>query len=246
VWTGSPSDQDCPECLELVRPLRLDHVSFQLSDLPQPVSENSLEEGAGLEVTKLSPEVVGWASLSGELWSKPYRQTITPNEKASRLWSALVFGSYEHEQFSEAEMMVLARRGGAVSPVTSYLAIEPGVRPSTEGLDWHGSGTGSGQGFGSGHGRLGGAHRTRAPNLAPFDPLAFLTERLKQHLGQCGGQEGTLQVKLETHLTEIAEARLTTFPDDSEFFRCMTEAAWSLDLRGKRFPERQRFWEIAL
>ena len=31
--------------------------------------------------------------------------------------------------------MVLARRGRAVSPVTSYLAIEPGVRPSTEGLE---------------------------------------------------------------------------------------------------------------
>ncbi len=32
-------------------------------------------------------------------------------------------------------MMVLARHGRAVSPVTSYLAIEPGVRPSTEGLN---------------------------------------------------------------------------------------------------------------
>ncbi len=29
----------------------------------------------------------------------------------------------------------------------------------------HGAGTGSGQGFGSGHGRLGGAHRTRAPKV---------------------------------------------------------------------------------
>jgi hypothetical protein len=29
-------------------------------------------------------------------------------------------------------MMVLARHGAAVWPVTSYLAIEPGVRPSTE------------------------------------------------------------------------------------------------------------------
>ena len=32
-------------------------------------------------------------------------------------------------------MMVLARHGRAVSPVTSYLAIEPGVRPSTEGIE---------------------------------------------------------------------------------------------------------------
>ena len=31
--------------------------------------------------------------------------------------------------------MILARHGGAVSPVTSYLAIEPGVRPSTEGIE---------------------------------------------------------------------------------------------------------------
>ena len=66
-----------------------------------------------------------------------------------KLWSALVFGSNVLDELSEPEMMTLAMKGGAVSPVTSYLAIEPGVRPSTEGLDW-----GTGQGFGSGHGRF--------------------------------------------------------------------------------------------
>ena len=31
-------------------------------------------------------------------------------------------------------MMRAAAAGGAVSPVTSYLSIEPGTRPSTEGF----------------------------------------------------------------------------------------------------------------
>ncbi len=53
----------------------------------------------------------------------------------ARLWAALVFGSDLLDDLTEPEMMVLARRGRAVSPVTSYLAIEPGVRPSTEGLE---------------------------------------------------------------------------------------------------------------
>jgi len=52
-------------------------------------------------------------------------------------------------------MMPLALYGGAVSPVTSYLAIEPGVHPSTEGLDEM-----EGVGFGGlgliGHGAGGG------------------------------------------------------------------------------------------
>ena len=32
-------------------------------------------------------------------------------------------------------MLRLARVGRAVSPVTSYLSMEPRVRPSTEGID---------------------------------------------------------------------------------------------------------------
>ena len=71
---------------------------------------------------------------------------------------------------SESEMMVLAKHGRAVSPVTSYLAVEPGVRPSTEGIEFHtvlgadGEGTiflGNLGTFGSG-----GAPSTRSPGCA--------------------------------------------------------------------------------
>jgi hypothetical protein len=40
-----------------------------------------------------------------------------------------------------------------------------GIGLGSIGTLGHGAGTGTGQGFGSGHGRLGGSHRTRAPQV---------------------------------------------------------------------------------
>lgn len=44
-------------------------------------------------------------------------------------------------------MLALAFLGRAVSPVTSYLAIEPGVRPSTAGVPGRGEGVGTRDAF---------------------------------------------------------------------------------------------------
>src|SRR6185503_12383532 len=110
-----------------------------------------------------------------------------------RLWSALVFGSPLVWELSEPEMMTLALKGGAVSPVTSYLAIEPGVRPSTDGLE-------EGRGFG---------HSARSPMLRmgatmvsngspQLDLQVWLQERLRPELLRCGGMPGSAVLDLET------------------------------------------------
>lgn len=77
---------------------------------------------------------------------------------------------------------VFARDAGAVSPVTSYLAIEPRVRPSTEGLDENEGGCREGIGRGSigtigrcsGPGEDAGHRTTRRSS-----PLCSSTERAK-------------------------------------------------------------------
>ena len=56
---------------------------------------------------------------------------------AAKRWAALVFGSHLLSTLSEDEMMVLARHGGAVSPVTSYLAIEPDKPGGYGGKAWN-------------------------------------------------------------------------------------------------------------
>ena len=93
-----------------------------------------LDEGQGIASLQIARDVAPWLEITGELWARPMRVRLAPDAAVSRLWSALVFGSDVMDELSEQEMMVLARHGGAVSPVTSYLAVEPGVRPSTEGI----------------------------------------------------------------------------------------------------------------
>ena len=54
----------------------------------------------------------------GELWARPIRIGLTSTADEERLWSALVFGTSLYNDLSEREMMTLAVRGGAVSPVS--------------------------------------------------------------------------------------------------------------------------------
>ena len=106
------------------------------------------------------------SSLAGTLWSDPIRREVAPLAGFSRQTAAFVFGADEYHELSDDEMMTVAMMGGAVSPVTSYVAAEPGTRPSTIGLPGRGgfgtigAGSGSGMGYGTGGGSL-----ARRPDL---------------------------------------------------------------------------------
>lgn len=135
--------------------------------------------------------------------------------------------------------MVLAKRGGAVSPVTSYLAIEPGVRPSTEGLEFEEavgglglSGTGEGgggTGYGIVLGDIGGARE--------FDRQAYLQKQLAAKWAECKGEVGKARVTLATHYVEIADFTPMLEAQDPSKYECLNEAAWSLDLRDQPFKD---------
>ncbi|HEY8074487.1 MAG TPA: vWA domain-containing protein, partial [Labilithrix sp.] len=149
---------------EWVRPKRVEKIVVK--GMPADfVPDGELVEGEGFDYLGIATDAVKSVSFEGELWSRPVKWSAQPTEAEGKRWSALVFGSSLLDQLSEKEQMTLAMHGGAVSPVTSYLAIEPGVRPSTEGLDDAelGSigGIGTGQGFGSGHGMMVGRHVSR-------------------------------------------------------------------------------------
>ena len=134
-----------------------------------------------------------------------------------------------------------------MSPVTSYLAIEPGVRPSTEGLTLDessgglgisGIGEGSGSGYGAGSGRLGG-HRQ-------VDLQAFLEKQLAAKWAECNGEPGKASVSLETQYVEVADVRVKVDIPEPGKYDCLNEAAWSLDLRDQQFDEENMNWEIYL
>jgi hypothetical protein len=213
---------------EWARPKRIDHL--KVIGYPEEFSPpETLEEGSGLEYLGIAKKRTERISVEGELWSRPVRFAATSAPAEERRWSALVFGSSLLDQLSEPEQRLLAMKGRAVSPMTSYLAIEPGVRPSIEGLEE------SGQGFGEGRGGLGdgiglGSFGGIGHGGRPPDPQAFLDRELGQAWVRCGGA-GSGQVDLESTKEEVVDVDGVTLSNpDAKAATCLREAAWALDL----------------
>jgi von Willebrand factor type A domain len=215
---------------EWARPLRIDRIggfadNFSLVD---DLQVTSLAEGEGHERLYIDTTPTGSLSVTGELWSTPVKVLANRDETQGDLWSALVFGSLALNELSEPEMMTLALRGRAVSPVTSYLAIEPGVRPSTEGLkpeDFLNQGWGAAPRL-----RMGGCKLSG--RAQPLDLQAFLDQRLRPEYEHCGGTLGESYVDLETTRSEIVRVELSAMdgPPDSLTSSCFSEAVWALQL----------------
>jgi hypothetical protein len=215
---------------EWARPVRLHHVKVTLQQgQPEELSSapSTLNEGEGIEEIDIRKEAVSRVDLRGELWATAVHKAITPDDREGDRWSALVFGSSVLHEIKEEEMMALAMRGRAVSPVTSFLAIEPGVRPSTEGLD----GT-EGQGFGSGFGRLSGGSRMRGAGFRGFDHKAFLKSALAAAWSSCGGGGKPATVTIETTRAEVVDVPNVRAEGSgmSAPIACLEAATWDLTL----------------
>ena len=214
---------------ELARPLRVHGLAVRAPGVPDGALAlpETLDEGAGITQLLLTDAPVPHVIVTGELWSAPVRKVILPDDHETKLWSALVFGDELADSLSEPEMMKLALLGRAVSPVTSYLAIEPGVRPSTEGLEEGeaiglgglgligrgGGGGGSGQGFGVGH-----------------DRDAAMRAHLQRALDSCGASDRHAKATLETTFAELVDVASITVGGDAVIEGCVREQLWQSDL----------------
>jgi hypothetical protein len=261
VWTasvsaaGDPNDQtELYE--EWVRPKAIDHLrvtpssdtfedSFSLfagdGEAPDP---ERLLEGEGRDLFGISAELRPFARLEGELWTERVDVRFNADEQAGKRWSALVFGTPLRDQLSEPEMMVLARHGEAVSPVTSFLAIEPGVRPSTEGLDWGDLG---GLGEGIGLGSVGTVAYGRGNGTGPFDFQKYLEQEVSRSFAQCGGGARAGKLELETTLSEIVDVTTVELNGHADLAleNCLREAVWSLALP-RDFRSPSATWTIRI
>ena len=212
---------------EWARPLRLHRFEVTAPGLSETAQRDALDEGEGTTLLPLRRRPVPWVEARGELWSRPVRLTLRPDAAETRLWAALVFGDPLHAELSEREMMVLARHGRAVSPVTSYLAIEPGVRPSTEGLNEGELGTGgSGSGYGRGAGGLSGRRSSsfaRSGSVPPPGPERGLAALPGSGPGH--GPPGN-------HADRGGRRAPVTATASAPVIGCLREGAWALELPG--------------
>ena len=132
-----------------------------------------------------------------------------------------------YHDLSEKEMMRVAIKGRAVSPVTSYLAIEPGVRPSTAGIvrndgSW-GIGLGE-EGYGGG-----GFISSRNSERVPPQPGLLLEGGVQRCVAKHHPPaDWALQLSLESTHREVVDVSLHGPPDP--FGICVMEEAWRLEL----------------
>jgi hypothetical protein len=150
------------------------------------------------------------------------------------------------DELSDQEQRELAFRGGAVTKFTSYLAVEPGVRPSTAGIDRSGDGIGLG-GIGTlGHGAgMGSGRRLGVTSL--FEPEKWLQLQLERARAACGAEGVGVQVKFETTGIELVDLpELETTPKDAEATSCIAEELWTVELPSAFQRWRRHDWEVML
>jgi hypothetical protein len=222
---------------EWARPKRIDKLTVKgLTGAFVPVEV--LDEGEGIEHFAVADAATSRVEIDGELWSRPFHASAMPTADQGKLASALVFGSPLWSELSEPEQMKVALIGGAVSPVTSYLAIEPGVRPSNEGLAWgtigHGSGMGMGHGFGSAVGR----HATGGSRNV-VDKNAWLSAQLASSSRICAPSANEVIASLESTLDEVVDVGAIELAParDTKGEACIREELWKLALPAATFTD---------
>ncbi|MBA2661572.1 MAG: VWA domain-containing protein [Bradymonadaceae bacterium] len=195
----------------LVRPIRLEGVS--VSDIDDEIGD--LDEGSAYRFFGVVPKRPR-AALRAKLWNQPIVVNAWRRPAFDRAAAGWVFSHGLFHGLDEEDMMRLARYAEAVSPVTSYLAIEPGVRPSVVGIDRSASGLGM-QGFGAGGYGMGIGIGT-----GPVPKIEIDVEPCRlSHPGQ--------QAKVTVHTTTIEIVDVVAH-SSNEFTACIVERAWATEL----------------
>jgi subtilisin-like proprotein convertase family protein len=208
--------------LGLVRPIRIDDFAVSGLDVEHAAT---LDEGASVRAVvplakKKAPDKV---VLTGKIWGDGYREVVKVDGAFSRAAAAFVFSEDDHDELSEAEMLKVAFMGKAVSPVTSYLATEPGVRPSTIGLARISDTVGLG-GLGTvGHGYGGGGAGRIKPDL-----MALVADGAKACVAKHAPAKGwRVTVEVETTKDEVVDVSTGS---TTAIAPCLVEAVWAVRL----------------
>lgn len=255
VWRAAavadPEPEEHDEAIALfeewVRPLRIDDLHVDLGQpYPEDPTPDTLAGGEAVTDLLLLPQVVDTLTVRGRTWNTPFVRTAQRDPALSRRWSALIFGSHLHDDLDEHEQLRLALHGGAVSPQTSYLAVEPGAAPTRDGIvrgppgNTGLIGRGGGGGTGTGYGRS-----TSTGFSGRLDRQTWLEDQLDSFRQNCRSTDA-LTITLETTYDEIVDITTTQPPAPAALITCIREATWSLLLPTGDFTDPRARWTIKL
>ncbi len=221
---------------EWVRPIRIDGLTLtgvgEQGAIPLP---RSLSEGEAFDDLRLHNFPTPALEIRGEVWANKVTTLLATSPAEERLWSALVFGSPVHKDLTDKETALVAMRGRAVSPMTSYLAIEPGVRPSTEGLD---------HAFGEGWGTVGGfSHGSGWGHGLDYGiDGSALRAKVAKIVASCGAP--ATRVRIETTFAEILDVDVQSQPTAKESRACVEAGVWDLELPADLAGAERRTWHF--
>jgi subtilisin-like proprotein convertase family protein len=223
----APAELD-PISLGLVRPIRLDQCKVAF---PNAVSSDfwkvpaAFYEGEGLRAMSITEQAPESMIITGKLWQEEVRHEFKVSQEFSKITAAFAFSGDLYASLSEPQQRALAFYGGAVSPVTSYLAIEPGVRPSRAGIERSGVGFGSG----SGSGLLGGRAGSHGIGITWSKDIAALakknTDLCFAKYPKAEGWSATIEV--ESNYQEVIDVLSTK---NDVLSACIVEAIWAIQL----------------
>jgi len=221
---SDPAEARNRAALHLVRPTRLENLAFRSIDLSNP--PDKLDEGEGLREMLSGGTAPHRVTVTGSIWADSYRQTVRVTRPFSRATAGFVFSKGMYDALDADQMERVARFGRAVSPVTSYLAIEPGVRPSEIGIDRTGM-RGIGSGGGAGFGGVDPANS----DVTYFDVADHLRPKFESCLDHDPEDAWRAEITVETTDHEIVDIGIEREgPDAPELESCLTETAWGTDL----------------
>lgn len=233
-----------PIALGLVRPVQIDH--FKIVGLEGDSDDRApavLREGSGVRIVVDGKAAPATVELVGMVWGDKFRRVVSADAAFSRAAAGWVFSEDDHDQLSPAEMMKVAMMGRAVSPVTSYLAIEPGVRPSTIGLERSGFGVGSGRGGMRGRTASMGVRSPRIPPQPRQLMEAAIKACVKKHAPPAGWK---VRLGIESTYDEVVDVQLEA-GETLAVAPCLLEAAWGIRLTAEYDQRRERFsFEISM
>ncbi|MFH2005502.1 MAG: proprotein convertase P-domain-containing protein [bacterium] len=230
--------------LGLVRPIRIDSVRLSghgLENGHQLAPPDVLGEGTGLREMVQRKSSPHWVLLQGKIWARKFRRIFRVDRGFSKATAAFVFSHDMHGDLSNAEKMKVALMGRAVSPVTSYLAIEPGVRPSRAGIVRNEGGGVGGLGLGGGGRGGGGSGAIRFP--------PDLKGLIAPHVKRCAARHHpatgwSVTLTVETTHDEIVDV-IPRGRRPTPMQKCLVEGTWKVRLT-KAFDLERETFSVAL
>jgi hypothetical protein len=219
--------------LGLVRPVQVDSLELKGNESWNEIPDVGVE-GYGHRSMLLLESAPEDLSLQGKIWGKTIQVTAAIDQELSGNLAALIFGRELMSELSRAEQLAAAIFGGAVSPVTSFLARNPQAAPSSYDYDDELGMIGLG-GFGTSSScGCCGIHGVGRAGLAPKETgfAATLSGFLEQRAQACqslhGGEIDELKLEVETTGKEIVDVVLSS--EETPLADCVVEAAWELRL----------------